>query len=186
MSETSLPKRRHMQTAHLALRARLNRRSLELLTPDSSSFPHHDRPRSLILEDLTMSRSNLPLLDTSDASSKKHSNPLSPSRRHQVQRSVSEFSSFPKLHRPHGHHHHHHRHHKDNDVPQSAGPNLQLNGEAVTSKSENATPNDSRDASRRTSALVTGWEDGAEGRESMIVREGQVAEEKQKGSQRAM
>jgi hypothetical protein len=189
LNEASRLKRRHMQTAHLALRARLNRRSLELLTPDGSSFtfPHSERPKSFV-EETTMSRNHLPPLETSSPTSKVSSNPLSPTRRHQVQRSVSEFSAFPKLHRPHNHHHHHHhtgRHHKD-DVAQSAGPNLQLNGEAVTSRSENATPNDSRDVSRRTSVLGSGWEDGERDRDNLVISEEQVAEEKQKGSQRAM
>jgi hypothetical protein len=133
-----------------------------------------------------MSRSHLPLLETA---SKPSSNALSP-RRHQVQRSVSDFSAFPKIHRPHVHHHHRHhhgdKHHKESDVTQSAGPNLQLNGEAVGSRSENGTPNDSRDASRRTSVLGPGWEDGERDRESMVVQDGQVAEEKRKGAQRAM
>jgi hypothetical protein len=135
-------------------------------------------------DDTTMSRSHLPPLETF---SKPTSNALSP-RRHQVQRSVSDFSAFPKIHRPHVHHHHHHggKHHKDSDVSQSAGPNLLVNGEAVGSMSENVTPNDSRDASRRTSVLGPGWEDGEKERENMVVKDDQVAEEKRKGAQRAM
>jgi hypothetical protein len=160
-----------------------------LLTPAPSSFAqlHLHLQQSFVLDNPTMSRSHLPPLETSKAPP----TPISPTRRYQVQRSVSEFSAFPKLHRPHNHHHHHHhhhssRHHKDHDVAQSAGPSLQLNGEAVSSKSENATPNDSRDASRRTSVLGSRWEDGEKDKEHMILRDGQVADEKQKGTQRAM
>jgi hypothetical protein len=71
-------------------------------------------------------------------------------------------------------------------VSQTAGPNLLVNGEAVGSMNESATPNDSRDASRRTSVLGPGWEDGEKDRDNMVLRDGQVAEEKRKGAQRAM
>lgn len=140
----------------------------------------------------TMS-TNLPLPPPIDTSNRHSQTTTSPTRpRHQVTRSISEFSAFPKLHRPNHHHHHPHvtRHHKDRDgTPQSAGPNLQPTStlsESTGTMSEAVTPNDSRDASRRTSVLgVVAWEDGESNRER-VVREGLLDEEREKGEQRAM
>lgn len=129
-----------------------------------------------------MSGVYLPPLDTS----KPFPTPVSPTRRHQVTRSISEFSSFPKLHRqPHNRHDqqpHVSRNHKEREVAQSTGPNLQVNGEVVGSMSDTVSANDSKDASRRTSVLVSGWDDG----ERVTVREIDVVQEKEKASQRAM
>ncbi|KAG9231172.1 hypothetical protein BJ875DRAFT_487251 [Amylocarpus encephaloides] len=132
-----------------------------------------------------MSGNYLPPLDTSKA----FTAPISPTRRHQITRSISEVSPFPKLHRPHHHHHRHshtNRHLKESeDVPQSTGPALQLNGDIAVAMTHDTTPNDSRDASRRTSALGMGWEDVQREREKRVVKEGEVEEEREKGAQRA-
>lgn len=139
---------------------------------------------------ITTMSTNLPLPPPLDTSNKHTQATTSPTRpRHQVTRSISEFSAFPKLHRPHHHHHPPHvaRHHKDREnVPQSAGPTLQpTTSETTGTMSEAVTPNDSRDASRRTSVLGLGWEDGESNRER-VAREGQLNEEREKGEQRAM
>ncbi|KAH6670477.1 hypothetical protein B0J14DRAFT_515986 [Halenospora varia] len=107
--------------------------------------------------------------------------------RHQVTRSITELSTnFPKLHRSHHHHHRHHQSYRDKETtPFSTVPDLQVNGEQGT-MSEGATPIPSRDVSRRTSVLGVSREDGEKEKEKRVVREGQVAAERERGAQRAI
>jgi hypothetical protein len=116
--------------------------------------------------------------------------PSSPQRpKHQTNRSITE-TSFPKLHRPH--HPHIHRLNRDAKVKetQSAHPNLQSNGwDMLQSKSEGVTPEQSRNASRRTSVLgVPGEMDELPAflrDEKKMVKEGELELEKERAVQRA-
>lgn len=175
------PKQEHMLHARTHNRRRSHSASH---TSSPQQLPQNRYPHYLV-DGPIMSGFYLPPLDTSRGQQQS----LSQNKRHQVSRSISEFSAFPKLHRPHHHHHHHghgsHKKDKDEELTQSAGPNLQLNGENVGTTSDNGTLNESRDASRRTSVWGSGWEDGEKERAKMIVKEGQVAEEKELGIQRA-
>ncbi|KAH8674542.1 hypothetical protein BGZ60DRAFT_404234 [Tricladium varicosporioides] len=107
--------------------------------------------------------------------------------RHQVTRSITELSTnFPKLHRSHHHHHRRHQSYKDKEAtPFSAVPDLQINGEQGV-MSEGTTPIPSGDVSRRTSVLGVSRDDEEKEKERRVVREGQVAAERERGAQRAL
>ncbi|TAQ89555.1 hypothetical protein B7494_g2111 [Chlorociboria aeruginascens] len=105
---------------------------------------------------------------------------------HQVTRSIFEVSL--KVHK---HHHSHMHRHKEDKSPQSAqpysaNPSLQPNGNFDT-RSEGVTPVESRNESRRGSTFHSATEKpefGWPGRER-VIKEGEIAEEKEKGILRA-
>ncbi|CAG8953840.1 hypothetical protein HYFRA_00006732 [Hymenoscyphus fraxineus] len=178
--EKLIPPRRHMRIIQLAHgEPRLVR------TLSAPTTPTHPPPKPP-----TIMSANLPIapLDTSHSSKHIHTT-ISPTRpRHQVTRSISEFSAFPKLHRQHHHHHPHvSRHHKDKEREKEGSQSAGANSQSVTAEtgmmSEVVTPSESRDASRRTSFQGTGGEDG-DGRER--VKEGEVLDEMERGEQRAI
>ncbi|CAG8979974.1 hypothetical protein HYALB_00010743 [Hymenoscyphus albidus] len=177
--EKLIPPRRHMRIIQLAHgEPRLVR------TLSAPTTPTHPPPKPP-----TIMSANLPIapLDTSYSSKHIHAT-TSPTRpRHQVTRSISEFSAFPKLHRQRHHHHPHvSRHHKDKEREKEGFQSADANSQSVnadTGMMSDVTPSESRDASRRTSFLGTGGEDG-DGRER--VKEGEVLDEMERGEQRAI
>jgi hypothetical protein len=108
--------------------------------------------------------------------------PTSPARpKHQLSRSISELSthSFSKIHRQH-----HHLYRKDDKFPQLTNQYSHPNVVLEESKSGGMTPVESHPTSRRTSILAD-VEMNAFARERSLVKESDVAEEKEKGVFRA-
>lgn len=119
---------------------------------------------------------------------------------------TSEHSSFHKHHRPHVHRHNirptekdkgkdgdHQKRHDENPVRKvnsNLQPTIAVTGaEAASSRSENATPAQSQNASRRTSLLGLNSDlDGSAASwrgEGKVFKEAELAEEKEKGALRA-
>jgi hypothetical protein len=124
----------------------------------------------------------------SDAPASSTKSPPSPRSKNQSNPSITEPSSFPKLHRSHHHHHHIHRHHAKDTHSAHSNPRSSaslIGAEMDASKSEGVTPIHSQNPSRRASFLGTSPE--LEGMllswkaERKNVKEIQVREEKERG-----
>ncbi|KAI9647597.1 hypothetical protein NHQ30_003982 [Ciborinia camelliae] len=109
--------------------------------------------------------------------------------RHQATRSLSEASSPPlKPRRSHHYHHHPHIHRRDKD-DKSSQSTLQkaLNSSGEVSRSEEVSPDESRNGSRRPSILgstVDGF-DLSRNNERRPLREGELEAEKERGAKMA-
>ena len=111
--------------------------------------------------------------------------PLGRRPSHQLHRSVSAISNgmASKHHRSHSHHLHLHRRDKED---KSLGLNLLHSRTHEWTRSEGVTPNDSRNASRRTSLLASAEDSVGLTGLQRFVSEAEVKAEKENNALRAM